>query len=387
MGYDASRTYRVFALRSNWRTTAGPVSAAVTGTTTASKAPGKVTGLMASAPDLETIMASWTAPSDDGGQPIAKYLYQYVRDDGDDVPDAGDWEITNPNVDNDNPIPSGVIDDTSTMAEIGAELVDKELYHIRVAAVNKVSADADAADRPTGVDDNTNEPAWSNVASFTSGEATAPNMVEGIASEMAKDGTGTRTQRGVDVLWNAPTAGADVDHYVIERSMDMGATWESPTPDAKESPSSSTAYTDPRHYVAGETLVYRVRAANDAGMSDPVMVYYPRDPAADHSHVRTNPSKLMVTVTGTTVSFTWTDGVMAAEGHTVGLVDLSDYSVPHSDVVANGGRDARIHQRGPRQVHGGRAGQPLDGHVLRHRDHRGYVRQLIREGSGVWLWL
>ena len=56
------------------------------------------------------------------------------------------------------------------------------------------------------------------------------------------------------MLWNEPSAGAGVDHYVIELSMDMGTTWESPTTDAKESDSSNTAYTDPRHYVAGETL-------------------------------------------------------------------------------------------------------------------------------------
>ena len=278
VGYDASRTYRVFTLRSDWRTTAGPASTAVTGMTTASEAPGKVTGVMASAPDLETIEASWTAPSDDGGQPIVKYLYQYVQDDGDDVPDASDWTTGNPNVDGDNPIPDGMTDDAATMAEIETTLVDNELYHIRVAAVHKDGADND---RPTGVDDS---PAWSDVASFTSGEATAPNMAEGIASEMAKDGTGTITQRGVDVLWNEPSAGADVDHYVIERSMDMGTTWESPTTDAKESDSSQTAYTDPRHYVAGETLVYRVAAENGAGMSDWVMVYYPRDPADDHMH-------------------------------------------------------------------------------------------------------
>ena len=43
----------------------------------------------------------------------------------------------------------------------------------------------------------------------------------------------------------------------------------------------------------------------------------------------------MVTVDGTTVSFTWTDG-SGTTGHTVGLVNLSDYSVPHEDTVANG---------------------------------------------------
>ena len=63
-------------------------------------------------------------------------------------------------------------------------------------------------------------------------------------------------------------------------------------------------------------------------------VRYPRD-TSHMALVRTSPTDLNVTVTGTTVSFTWTDGVMA-EDHTVGLVDLSDYSVPHTDTVMNG---------------------------------------------------
>ena len=145
-----------------------------------------MTGVMASAPDFETIEASWTAPAENGGQPIVKYEYQYVQDDGDDVPDAGDWTVGNPNVEDVANIPSDVTDDASTMAEIDTTLVDKELYHIRVRAVNMEAGtrqDGEAAPNNT-------EGPWSDVASFSSGEATAPNMVEGIASEMAKDGTG-----------------------------------------------------------------------------------------------------------------------------------------------------------------------------------------------------
>ena len=277
IGHDADRTYRAFTLKSNWRTTAGPVSETVTGMTTVSEAPGKVTGVMASAPDLKTIDASWTA-ADDGGQPIVMYLYQYVRDDGDDVPDANDWLASNIN----GPVVNGMTDDDAEMASITATLMDQEMYHFRVAAVNKDGGDNN---RPmAGPTDNTNAPKWSDGVSFTTGEAVAPNMVEGIASEAAKDSTGPITERGVDVLWNEPSAGADVDHYVIERSMDMGTTWESPTDDAEESSNQKTAYTDPRHYVAGETLVYRVAAANDAGMSDWVKVYYLRNPADDHMH-------------------------------------------------------------------------------------------------------
>ena len=97
LGYDAIRHYRAFAIASDWRTSAGPASAELNsdpteGMTAASEAPGKVTGVMASAPGLMSIEASWDEPDEDGGQPIARYMIQYVQDDGDDVPDSGDWE-------------------------------------------------------------------------------------------------------------------------------------------------------------------------------------------------------------------------------------------------------------------------------------------------------
>ena len=304
VGFDASRTYRAFTLRSDWRTTAGPVSNAPTGTTTASVVPGKVTGVMASSPDLETIMASWTAPEKDGGQPIVKYQYQYVLDDGDDVAEESDFDAStnaNPLVTADPDI--NTTDDASLMAEIEAMLEDDELYHIRVRAVNK-----EAGTRTDAT--NTTEGPWSDIASFTTGEATAPNMVEGIASEMAKDGTGTRTQRGVDILWNKPSGDIAVDHYVVERSTDMGTTWETLADDEDDAPASRTAYTDPRHYEEGETLVYRVQAMNDAGKSEPVKVYYPRDPAAHTDHALGVASGLTGTVSsdGNSVMLEWTPG-------------------------------------------------------------------------------
>ena len=79
--------------------------------------------------------------------------------------------------------------------------------------------------------------------------------------------------------------------------------------------------------------MFRVAATNAAGLgmwtegiTATTLVFPP---------VRTAPSGLDVTVSGTTVSFDWTDGASADE-HTVGLIDLSDYSVPHTDTVANG---------------------------------------------------
>ena len=302
LGYDATRHYRAFAVRSDWRTTAGRVSVMVNGMTTNSKAPGEATNVMASAPDLETIQASWSGLADNGGRDIVKYIYQYVIDDGDDVPDANDWTGENPK----RTVVGGETDDASEMASITASLIDQKLYHFRVASVNK---DQDDNFRPTGPTDEANVPKW-GTASFITGEAVAPNMVEGITSEAAKDSSGN--VRGVDVFWNKPNSGDDdIDHYIIERSMDGGTTWESPTEDAKTSDKLRTAYTDPRHHVAGETLAYRVAAKNDAGMSDWVMVYYPRDPADDHMHPPTTAALTAptgLTATPGTLELNWTPG-------------------------------------------------------------------------------
>ena len=332
LGYDDNRHYRVFAVGRDWRRDVGPATTIQQGWTKESGAPGKARGVMASSPDLETIMASWTAPEKDGGQPVSTYRYRYVLDDGDGVADASDWtgaasdtperDIGNGDTGNSNlMVTIDVAEDTHSVQD--TEMLTKEkTYWFQVAAVNENPLDDDA-ERPAD---------WSTAVKFTTGEPTVPNAVEGLLSQHAIDTSGNIT--GVLLLWNKPSAGAEVDNYAVEL-LDSQGEWVSPTLDADEV-MGRTSYTDPDEPEADEMRTYRVRAENDAGEGPWTMVYHPRDPAADHSHVRTNPSNLMVTVDGTTVSFTWTDGVMAAEGHTVGLVDLSDYSVPHSDVVANG---------------------------------------------------
>ena len=49
---------------------------------------------MASSPSAEEVNASWSAPEDDGGQPVANYRYRYVKDDGDDRVDANNGDFT-----------------------------------------------------------------------------------------------------------------------------------------------------------------------------------------------------------------------------------------------------------------------------------------------------
>ena len=271
--YDAARSYRVFTVGTHWRTNVGLVSTEVKGTTAVSVEPGKVTGLMASSPDLMTIEASWSAPTENGGQPVTKYAYEYVIDDGDDIQDPGDFDLSGGS----RVKISETTDDASVMEIIKRTtaqgvLAKEKLYHIRVKAVNQTNGDG--MDRLSTM--------WSNVASFTTGEPAAPNMVEGLTSQVALDTSGNVA--GVLLIWNKPTAGADVGNYVIERSMDGGTTWESPTTDAATSTRARTSYTDPRHYVPGETLAYRVAAKNDAGQGEPVTVNYPRDLADDHMH-------------------------------------------------------------------------------------------------------
>jgi titin len=292
--YDASRSYRVFTVGTHWRRNVGPVSAEVEGLTAASEAPGKVTNVMAMSPDLMTIEAMWNAPDKNGGQPIVKYQYQYVIDDGDDVADEGDWDSPPAAVDT----MDADLMETIKVATPG--LTKEETYYIRFAAVNKTGGVATGNDRVGP---------WSDAAEFTTGEPAAPNMVEGLTSQVAVDTSGNVA--GVLLIWNKPTAGTDVDNYVIERSMDGGTTWESPTADAETSTKARTSYTDPRHYVMGEMLAYRVAAENDAGMSDWVMVYYPRDPADMHSHMPdalTAPTSVTATVSGDDITVEWTGG-------------------------------------------------------------------------------
>ena len=90
LGYDQKRNYRVFAVGTDWRRNVGP-ALGTEGWTSKSGPPGEVTDVKASAPDLETITASWSAPEDNGGQPVTNYRYRYTLDDGDGVRDTNDF--------------------------------------------------------------------------------------------------------------------------------------------------------------------------------------------------------------------------------------------------------------------------------------------------------
>ncbi len=280
--YDETMHYRVFTVGTNWRRNVGPASALVPGSTRASMAPGKATGVMASAPDLETIMASWMAPEKDGGQPVSNYRYRYVLDDGDGVADAGDFAgtdtarpITTGNTGNANLMATIEVADQDTTAADDQPLTEDKTYWFQVAAINKDPLGSPAnVERPAA-----NSETWSDAAMLSTGDANPPNMVEGLMSQVAMDTSGNVT--GVLLLWNKPSEGPEVASYEVQRKIGDGE-WEHPTDDAEESTSMRTSFTDPRHHMMGEMLAYQVRAVNAAGESGWAMVYYPRDPAMMH---------------------------------------------------------------------------------------------------------
>ena len=210
-------------------------------------------------------------------------------------------------------------------------MVKEELYHIRVAAVNK---DGAGAFRPTGADDEDNVPKWSDGFSFTTGEPTPPNMVEGLTSEEATDTNST--DPGVLLLWNKPSSGTDVANYVVEVSMDGGTTWETPE-DGEDVTKFRTTYTDPDdEFEMDETRIYRVAAENEAGMGEWTMVYYPRELAAGHPHAlpdvgdASGLTAMAGSATGT-AELTWTPGTDANVHWLLGIAMKADGSFDFSD--------------------------------------------------------
>ncbi len=322
LGYDDSRRYRAFALGAN--SAVGPASVGEQGHTIASSAPDAPTGVtaMASA-NRKEIHVSWTAPEDDGGQPISNYYVQYATDDGDGVAEATDFDNDQSDV--------LVTMSTATSYTVKPEtaLRAEMDYYVRVASVNKDPLAANV-DRPVS----TAVTNWSKLADFNTSEAAAPGMVEGLTSELATDASGDA--RGVLLLWNKPESGGAPMTYHIQRKVNDGdfADWRN---DARAWAASSTAYTDPDdEFEAGEMRTYRVRSVNADGMSGWAMVDYPREPAAgDHPHGRTAPDIASATVSGSSVTIVWTDGA-PADSHSVGLVSTTDYSVVAEEDMPTG---------------------------------------------------
>ena len=291
LGFDESRSYRIFAIGDHPYTDVGPAQAdIITGMTAASTAPKAPTGVTASSPSLTSIMASWTAPEDNGGQPVVKYLVQWVPDDGDDVAEDDDFDTSaNANADAAD-LDDTVTSDAMTMGTFDLkDIADADaleadtVYVLRVAGVNKV--DGTGADRPVtdpiAADGTTGAPNWSMPVLFDTTEAAKPNMVEGLTSEDATDRSGNSIP-GVNLLWNKPSDKISITDYDIEVQDEHGD-WANPE-DGENWTATRTSYTDPDEPEADEVRLYRVRASNEAGHGPWAMVYFPREPDT-HTHV------------------------------------------------------------------------------------------------------
>ena len=318
LGFDESRTYRVFAIGRDPYTDVGPASAIATGITAASTVPNKPTGVMASSPSLRSVEASWTAPMDNGGQPITKYLVQWVKDDADGVAEAADFTTNT-----DSSLANDATDDAMTMATFdiaAADALDEDtVYVFRVAGVNRLGT----TERPSSSTDTTNVPKWSDPILFSTTDADKPNAVEGLTSEAASDTSGIVT--GVNLLWNKPSDKIGITDYDIEVMNEHGD-WVNPT-GGQNWTATRTSYTDPDEPGADEMRTYRVRASNAVGDGPWTMVYYPRDPAADHTHdtMLTAPGNVLANGTATAgeIVVTWTPGENAV-GHVIVVLDNGD---------------------------------------------------------------
>ena len=332
LDFDEQRHYRVFAIGKDPYTDVGPPCCATIpeGMTAASAAPKKPTGVTASSPSLRSIMASWTAPEDNGGQDIVKYYYQYVLDDEDGVPEAEDFTTDNTNVATvATDVSSDSTDDAATTALIeltaANQLEMEEVYVFRVAAVNK---DAAGADRPTLANINAavadGGPNWSDGVIFNTSEAAKPNAVEGLTSELATDASGDT--RGVNLLWNKPSGPAPTGYEV--EVQDGDGDWVSPQ-GGGDVQASITSFTDSEEPEEGEMRKYRVRASNGVGDGPWTEVYYPRDPADDHTHapaVLMAPTNVMASsTTARELTLTW-EGGENADYYILVAVDMTAYA-------------------------------------------------------------
>ena len=310
---DAETTlhYQVWAVNAAGRsgTAAGPATATTSGEDDETGKPTAPTSLMVNATsgsDQDSLTLIWSgadAPPDD---PITGYQIEFSTD--------GDtWSILVQNTEE----RSG---DTTPEIEVtynDTDLLAGTQRWYRVRGINKKGPGAASSE----IEDTTEAP--TNVLAPTDGKAEAQGTTALV------------------LTWEEPAkvSGSPVRHYQIDVSTNEGTSWTTlvaNTEDA-ESPSTTDVETTYTHtgLTADTTRHYRVYAWNAAGRSLVSDTFNGKTAAQDVVVIRTAPSNIMVTVSGSTVTITWTDGAGAA-AHAVGLVDRSDYSVAHEADVVNG---------------------------------------------------
>ncbi len=179
-------------------------------------------GLML-AVSMQTITATWTAPTDTGDSPIIRYELQHHE------VGASEWEATVS-------IPVNA-DPNHTYTHPITELTNGIEYDVRVYAVNTEGNGNPATGTATPI----GPPAMPNAPTLTVGD----------------------TQ--LTATWTAPNnGGSPITGYDVQYSSDSGSTW---TP-ASGNPISGTSYTIPNLTNDGTSYDVQVRARNTLGDSD-----------------------------------------------------------------------------------------------------------------------
>ena len=257
--------------------------------TTAGAAPGRPTGLTATAEVRNQIDLSWNAPTDDGGSPITGYLIDFSTN-------GNNWSQLD-----------SVGPNTTTYAHTGLD--DGVTRHYRVAARNVV-------DRGS----------WSRSNSATTLDK--PNRPRNL----------TATANGetqIDLSWDAPDfdGGSPITGYRIDISSNGGATW---VMHVENSNSSATMYNH-LNLTAGTTWHYRVFAINTIGTSSASNVAFNTTAA----RAPDAPTNLMATASGRTrIDLEWDppgfDGGSPITGYRIEY--SKDEGSTWTNLVANTGR-------------------------------------------------
>ena len=264
---------------------------AVTVNRASATAPGKPTGLTATASGSTQIDLSWTAPRLDGGSAITGYRIEVSTD-------GSTWTDL-------------VADTGSTDTSYShTGLAGGDTRHYRVSAINAAGTSAP-----------------SDAVSTNTDAATAPGKPTGLTATASGS-----TQ--IDLTWTAPASdgGSAITGYRIEVSTD-GSTW---TDRVADTDSTDTSYSH-TGLEADDTRHYRVSAINAAGTSEP-------SDAVSTNTAPTAPGKptgLTATASGSTqIDLTWTppasDGGSAITGY---RIEVSTDGSTWTDLVADTGND------------------------------------------------
>ena len=176
--------------------------------------PGFVGSLRATPNGPTQIDLTWTKPDDEGNAPIVEYRIQTSMRDANEPPMFAPWPD-----DTDEGTPGNFTSETTSWPH--EELSAGQTWRYRVVAVNDNGEDEEDSQK-TGTTDG------ALLAQATTPQEMMPRAPEGLVAEAAKDSNLTGSQdRGVLLLWNAPTApaGATIASYRIERNVNDGD-WE-----------------------------------------------------------------------------------------------------------------------------------------------------------------